>query len=105
MNRGTNNEISCITLSVNFPSLISTPRDACAFKIFCVSSNNVGIKRKAIEIINANSETGNPIFFSGLNNDSKANVKSDGFVVNVKSVDINTTIINRILIKNPRFNP
>ncbi len=44
------------------------------------------------------SATGIPILPNGLNNDSKAKVKSDGRVVKVKRVEIITTIINLILI-------
>ena len=98
INKGTNKEINCITLSLKFPSLISTPREDCAFNIFCVSSNKVGINLKAIEIINAISATGIPILPNGLNNDSKAKVKSDGRVVKVKRVEIITTIIYLTLV-------
>ena len=50
-NNGAIKDKIALIFSINFPSSISTPRDACAFIIRCVSSINVGIKRNAIEII------------------------------------------------------
>ena len=72
--------------SMNLPSSISTPLDACAFIMRWLSSSNVGIKRSAIEIIIATSCAGNPIFLSGVRRSSIAIVISIGLVVAVTRV-------------------
>ena len=66
--------------------------------ILCVSSNNVGINLKAIEIIIAIICTGNPIFLNGDSKCSIPNVKSSGLVVAVKIVVIIMINTKRITI-------
>ena len=90
-NIGTNSEIICIIWFFNFPSLKSTPRDACAFRILSVSLNKVGINLNDIDIIIANIEVLIFNFSNGLNNSSIPFDKSVGLVVRDKIVDVNIT--------------
>src|SRR5699024_6524211 len=88
-NNGTNKGIIALIRSLNFPVRKSTPLEACGFDILSVSCIKVGIKRKEIDIIKANSCTGNLTFFNGFNNASIASVISIGVVVNVNKDVIN----------------
>ena len=87
-NIGTSKEIICPICSCSFPSLKSTPLDACAFSILFVSLNKVGIKRKAMETIIAKIDGLSFISSSGFKYHSMALAKSIGFVVNVSVVAI-----------------
>ena len=77
------------------PSLKSTPREACAFKILSVSLNKVGINLSAIEIIIARIDGFNFNNSNGFKNHSIAFARSIGFVVRVSVVD--TRIITNTL--------
>lgn len=68
-----------------FPVSKSAPLADWAFMILSVSSNRVGMKRRAMVIIMDISCTGKRMYFRGLSTRSRASVRAMGEVVKVKS--------------------
>src|SRR5699024_4549483 len=95
-NNGTSSGIMAFIRSFIFPVRKSTPLDACALDILSVSCISVGINLSDIVIINANSCTGNLIFFIGPNKLSVASVISIGVVMIVNREVININKQKRI---------
>ena len=87
--------IIAFTLLNKPPVSKSAPRAFCAFIIRPVSSVKIGIKRSAMDIINASSCTGKRIYFKGFNKLSIPSVSDTGVVVNVSTDEARTSKNNR----------
>ena len=83
------------------PEVKSAPLAICAFIILSVSSSKVGIKRRAMVIIIANSWAGSPIFLKGLSSLSIPSVKAMGEVVKVNNDETTIKKTSLIVIKSP----
>ena len=100
-NKGTSSGTIDLTLSFIGPDEKSTPLAVWAFMIFSVSSISVGMKRSAMDIINASSCTGIFHFFKGPNSSSIPSVMDIGDVVKVKSDVTRINNVNLTDMKKP----
>ena len=88
-----------------FPLSKSAPRAICAFMILSVSSNKIGMKRRAMDIIMATSCTGTLNTFKGPIIFSIPSVRLFGVVVSVITEDPMIRSVSRMAMEIAIFNP